>query len=78
MYCQVIWNSCYECALLLLYTVSTMEATSRAVPSRDGIPLWGYRLFSFSCHRRKWNSQRQNTMKEILYWPGILGKPSYS
>ena len=32
-----------------------------------------YRIPSSS----KIHSQRPNTMKETLHWPGILGKPSY-
>ncbi len=52
------------------------------IPSSDGIPygLADFFFFFFSSvsfRRQILHSRRPNTMKEILYWPGILGKPSY-
>ncbi len=43
----------------------------------DGIPyeLAAFFFFFSFFRRRIWHFRRPSTMKETLYWPGILGKP---
>ncbi len=38
---------------------------------------YGITDFFFSFRHRKWHFQWPNTMKETLYWDGILRNPSY-
>ncbi len=80
-YCLYLgeWVTVY---ILVSYCLYLSELLGHPVLRRD--PLWACRLcffffpsFSVSFRRQIWHPRRPNTMKETLYWPGILGKASY-